>query len=89
MADQPYDYSRSPTQSEPGQWPERTQPARPAPPYPSSNRPQLTELHRPFRTGIALGFGFMVASLIVAVVVVAIMMVLGIGLAGLSSRVSL
>jgi hypothetical protein len=83
MADQPYDYSRGPSQPEPGQWPERTQSPPPRTQYSASSQPQLTALHRPFRTGIALGFGFMVASLIVSLVVVAIMMVLGVGLAGL------
>jgi hypothetical protein len=50
-------------------------------------RPQLVELFKPFKTGIFLGFGFMVAALIVSAVVLGVMMLLGIGLVGASSGI--
>ena len=82
MTDQPYDYNRQPARYESGEWSEQ---APPATPVQSPRRPQRVEIYKPFRTGIFLGFGFMVAWLIVAVVVTAILMALGVGLAGLSS----
>jgi hypothetical protein len=42
-------------------------------------------MFKPFRTGMFLGFGFMVAWLIVVVVVTAILMLLGFGGAALFS----
>ena len=82
MTDQPYDYSREPARYDRGEWSEQTPPATPAQ---GPRRPQRVELFKPFRTGMLLGFGFMVAWLIVAIVVTIVLAVLGVGLAGLTS----
>jgi hypothetical protein len=84
VTEQPYDYRRDPARHDPGEWSEQVPPAtQPQGP----RRPQRVEMFKPFRTGMFLGFGFMVAWLIVAIVVTAILMALGVGLAGLSSGV--
>jgi hypothetical protein len=84
MAEQQYDYSREPARHDSGEWSEQAPPAAQAH---GPRRPQRVEISKPFRTGIFLGFGFMVAWLIVAVVFFAVSLALGVGLAGLTEGV--
>jgi hypothetical protein len=61
-----------------GQW---ADPVPPAPRY-QETRVERVRIAKPFRTGIMLGFGFMVAWLIVSAVVFGVLTALGVGLAG-------
>jgi hypothetical protein len=94
MTEQQYDYGRQPTDPGSGQAPGQRPPAPPyqqvnqppAAPYQAARQPHLVELDKPFRTGIFLGFGFMVAALIVSVVIFIITMVLGVSLFSAASQ---
>lgn len=75
-------------QYDPGEWGESARSAPPPSPAPQVQGPPRTQrllIDKPFRTGIFLGFGFIVAWLIVSVVVFIIFAVLGVGLAGFTS----
>ena len=94
MSDEPHDRGWEATRQDATQ---TTRQPPPAPPYPQANRPppappyqesrqaHRVELHRPYATGIILGFGIMTAGLIVSVVLAIVLTVFGIGLAGMFS----
>jgi hypothetical protein len=95
MTEQQYDYGRQPAGAGSGQAPNQPPAAPPyqqanqpppAPPYQASRQPHIVDLHKPFRTGIFLGFGFMVAALIVSVVLFIITMALGVSLFAPAAR---